>query len=122
MLRQLMVAAVPAARDAPTDALIQDVVAHAPMRFHAALRAATWFLWWLGPLVASGLPAPFGLLPSRRRERVLERLASSRTYLLREMPTIVKMLACFAWGAMPAAQRRVGIATPDDALPLWARS
>ena len=122
MLRQLMVAAVPAAGDAPADALVQDVVAHAPMRFHAALRAATWFLWWLGPFVASALPVPFGLLTSRRRERVLERLASSRTYLLREMPTIVKMLACFAWGAMPAAQRRVGMATPDDALPLWARS
>jgi len=56
-------------------------------------RAAVWALW-LVPLLSTG--STFGGLAPGRADALVQQWYSSRRYLLRQMVTVVKMVACFA--------------------------
>jgi hypothetical protein len=60
-----------------------------------------WALWLL-PLLSTG--RTLGGLDGSRADALVQRWYSSRRYLLRQMVTVVKMVACFAHFG-PAAGR-----------------
>ena len=108
------------ARDVPLEGLIDDLFEVAPGQFSLGLRAATWVVTLFGPLLAGRLRT-FGGLSREDRAAVLARLSTSRFYVLREIPMLLKMVACLGWGGMPEVQRRVGLEVVDETPPAWAR-
>ena len=68
----------------------------APELLRFGFRASVWALTWAPPLLL-GKPKTFGQLKPADRDRVLERVARSRFYLIRQLPLTVKLLACFAY-------------------------
>ena len=66
----------------------------APPVLRFGLRVAVWSLTW-GALFAAG--RPFHRLEPARQDRLLERAAGSRWYLVRQLVTTLKLIACFAW-------------------------
>lgn len=106
------------ARDVPLDRFIPLLMRRAPFQFALGLRAALWLVL-LCPLLVIGRPRTFLGLSAGDRLRVLERLAASRSYALRELPNLLKMAACLGWGSHPAVRAQIGVAAPGDAPPAW---
>lgn len=108
------------ARDVPMEQFADDLALYAPTHFNAGLRASLWLLVLLLPLVVLGRLATFsGLAPDERLE-LLERLGRSDVYLLRELPTLFKTIACLGFCGLPEVQQSIGIAPTDDEPPPWA--
>ena len=74
-----------------------------------------------GPLLAGRLRSFAGLSVTERGE-VLESLAHSRLYLLREIPMLLKMVASLGYLGVPQVQRELGVPSVDREPPEWARS
>ena len=108
------------AADVPLEGLITDLGSHAPFDFMLGLRAATWVVTLFGPLLVGRLRR-FGSLPVSERGEVLEGLAHSRLYLLREIPMLLKMVASLGYVGMPDVQRELGLSVVDSQPPSWAR-
>ncbi len=68
----------------------------APAMVRLGLRASVWLLAF-SPLFLIGSLRLFPGLDPARRDRVLRRAADSRLYLLRQLVTTVKALACLAY-------------------------
>jgi hypothetical protein len=107
------------ARDVPHANLVGELCRYAPGQFLLGLRAAVW-LAYLSPLLSA--LRTFGGLDPARRVRHLERLADSRLYVLREVPMLLKMVACLAYGALPEVQSRIGLPPASEGPPDWMRS
>ncbi len=71
------------------------------------LRAATWLLVLLGPLLWLGRPRLFTALGDADRDELLLRVAASRSYLVRQMATTLKAIACFAYLREPSVRAAV---------------
>lgn len=108
------------ARDVPFVRFFEDAERHAPFDFMLGLRASFWVIW-LCPLLAIGRLRTFGGLSARDRLRVLHWLQTRRTYFLREVPNIVKTVACLAYCGLPPIQSAIGIERVDATPPSWAR-
>lgn len=104
------------ARHAPHHRLVEELGRYAPGHFLLGLRAAVW-LAYLSPLPWA--LRTFGGLDTTRRVRHLERLAGSRLYILREVPMLLKMVACLAYGALPEVQAHIGLPPAGEAPPGW---
>jgi hypothetical protein len=104
------------AANVPFPRLVDELFRYAPGQFLLGLRAALWVAY-LSPLLWT-LRTLGGLAPERR-VRHLERLAGSRVYFLREIPMLLKMVACLAYGAVPEVQSRVGLPPADEPPPAW---
>lgn len=109
---------LPGARDLPLDRFLDAVLQRAPFRFALGLRAALWMVL-LCPLLVIGRPRTFLGLSVVDRERVLTRLGQSRLYAVRELPNLLKMVACLGWGSHPEVRRRIGLAAASDRPPAW---
>lgn len=107
------------ARDVPHSRLVEELGRYAPGHFLLGLRAAVW-LAYLSPLIWT--LRTFGGLDAPRRVRHLERLAGSGIYMLREVPMLLKMVACLAYGALPEVQTRIGLPPADEPPPSWIRT
>lgn len=68
----------------------------APELLRFGFRAAVWALTFSPPVVL-GRPCTFEGLEPEDRDRLLERISSSRFYMLRQLPLTVKLLSCFAY-------------------------
>ena len=108
------------AADVPLEGLIAELEQHAPFDFMVGVRAATWVVTLLGPPLV-GRAARFGALTVEQRGAVLEELAHSRLYVLREIPMLLKMVASLGYVGMPEVQRELGLAAVDSQPPSWAR-
>ena len=108
------------ARDVPLDRFLDDLVEHAPLHFVAGLRGASWLLV-LAPLFVLGTLRGFPSLDSAERLRILERLRESSLYLIREIPLLLKTVACLGYCGLPEVQRGLGILPIDATPPEWAR-
>lgn len=106
------------ARDVPMDRFLAAVMRRAPLQFALGLRVALWLVL-LCPLLVIGRPRTFLGLSAADRARVLERLAASRSYAVRELPNLLKMVACLGWGSHPDVRRQVGVSAPGDRPPAW---
>lgn len=76
----------------------------APPLLRIGFRLAVLALTWL-PVMLHG--RPFHRLPPDDQDRFLTRMAVSRSYVLRQLVTVVKLIACFAYGFDPAIQRAI---------------
>lgn len=108
----------PGARDVPLDRFLPVLMQRAPFQFAIGLRAALWLVL-LCPLFIIGRPRTFLGLSREERTRVLDRLAASGVYALRELPNLLKMAACLGWGSHPAVRAHIGVAAPGDLPPAW---
>lgn len=106
------------AKDVPSDVLVADLYRAAPGHFTLGLRAAIWLAYW-SPVVRR--LRSFGRLSREERVRHLKWLAGSRFYLLREAPTLLKMVATLAFGALPEVQTRIGLPPANEEPPEWLR-
>lgn len=86
----------------------------APPLLRLGLRFAVWVLTW-APLLLIGRAHSFRRLAGPEQDRVLERAASSRFYLLRQLVMMLKAMACFAYFRVPTARRR--FAPNDEVQP-----
>ena len=68
----------------------------APDLLRFGFRASVWAIT-MSPLVLIGRPKTFGRLAPQQQDRVLEKVARSRFYLVRQLPLTVKLMACFAY-------------------------
>lgn len=107
------------ARDLPMERFVEDLLLRAPASAGLALRACLWVVT-LSPL-AHGRLRLFGSLSLEERVSILAALERSRLHLLREVPVLLKTLACLGYCGVPAVQRQVGIQPLPDAPPRWAR-
>jgi hypothetical protein len=107
------------ASDAPMACYVDDLLRHAPAHFGWGLRACTWLVW-LCPLLVLGRARTFLGLSRTDRARLLDRLAESPVYLIRELPLLFKTVACLGFCGLPAVQRGLGIPLVHDVTPDWA--
>lgn len=108
------------ARDLPMGRYADDLVATAPPRVALGYRAAAWIVVLLGPLL-TGRPGRFTRMDSEARAGVLARLEKSSVYVLRELPTLFKMLVVLGYCGAPQVQEALGITERDDTPPEWMR-
>lgn len=80
----------------PTDDFWREVEHAAPLLLRIGLRGAVLAISLCPPIVVGRL-ATFDHLPRHEQERVVERLAGSRFFLVRQLPTTLKLMACFAY-------------------------
>jgi len=78
--------------------------ASAPRLLRAGFRLAVIALTWL-PLARHG--RPFHRLPADARDAFLTTSAASRSYLLRQLVTVVKLIACFGYCFDVGIQRAI---------------
>jgi hypothetical protein len=107
------------ARDVPMQRFVDDLLLRAPALAAIGLRASLWVVT-LAPL-ARGRPRLFGSLAAEERVALLEALGRSQIHLLREVPVLLKTLACLGYCGVPEVQRQVGIAPAPSAPPRWTR-
>lgn len=112
--------ALPGADTLPMASYAADLVASAPARTAFGFRAAAWIIVLLGALL-SGRLRPFLTLPRDEQAAVLSSLARSPVYLIRELPTLMKVLATMGWAGVPDIQRQLGVTRVDTTPPHWAR-
>ena len=102
----------------PTDALpgiaetdltgfVRQLRREAPLLMRLGLWLATWF-FIVTPLFTVFIPLPAFLLPSRLLAKHTERLFSSRSYIVRQLVYLLKMLGALCWGQDPEVRRRFG--------------
>lgn len=106
-------APLPGFAELDTTAFWAEVDRAAPPLLRLGLRVAVWVLTWL-PIVLVGRLRTFPRLSAPEQDQLLCRAAASRWYLLRQLVTLLKALACFAYFREPAVRGRFG---PNDAPP-----
>ena len=92
--------------------MFAEMVRYTPFFTGLSLRAAIWFIEILGPLLAAGKLRRFSRLETAARERVLANMYQSKIYFFRQMVLLVKMTACFGWGADPETRKGIGVTEP----------
>jgi hypothetical protein len=98
---------------------IEALFREAPRDFALGLRACTWLLALAPPFACRRL-CTFAGLPLPERAVLLERLAASERYLVRELPLLFKAAACLGACGLPDVQRAIGIHPTDATPPAWA--
>ncbi len=108
------------AADVPMMRFVDDLWRVSSWRLRAAVRLALWVVA-LSPMVALGRARTFARLGPGERLACLRRLASSRVYLVRELPIVLKGIACLGYCGLPEVQKTIGIHGVDAEPPAWAR-
>lgn len=108
------------ASDFPLDRLLLDLSERAPRRFMLGLRIALCLVVWSPVLVIRRLRR-FQGLASKDRLLVIQRLAGSRVYLVRELMTLLKMIACLGFCGMPVIQSQIGNDRVHPTPPDWSQ-
>lgn len=109
----LMAAMIPAAPphgglgSVPLEGFWASYQLAAPPLLRFGLRATVVLLTVLAPLLLLGKPHLFPSLSPDNRDRLLERAASSRFYLVRQLVMTLKVLATFAFLRDPATRAAV---------------
>lgn len=109
------------AADLPLERFIDDLLAHAPLKFLLGLRACLWVVS-LAPCVVLGRLRLFHQLGDEEQLQLLTRFKDSDAYLVREMPLLFKMVGCLAYGGHPRIQARLALEPRDETPPDWART
>ncbi len=107
------------AREVPLDSFLDELLSCAPTRVRVGARVCIWLLTF-APLFVIGRLALFPSLAPEDRLSLLEKLRASDVYLVRELPTLFKMLGALGFAGMPAVQRKLGLAVRDSEPPEWA--
>ncbi|MCK6549094.1 hypothetical protein L6R52_24840 [Myxococcota bacterium] len=96
------------------DQFLDALFTAAPPLLRFGVRAATWALT-LGPPVFLGRISTFGGLSEEERDRMLVRVATSRSYLARQLAITLKLVASF--GYLRAPEVRATFPSLSDEVP-----
>lgn len=109
----------PDATALPLDRFIDDFFAHTPPGSSVGVRLAALII-----CLASWLLAGRSFLRSTRAQQqaLLARMASSRVYIVRELPTLMKLTAFMAWGGDPRVHAHVHVPLHDGRPAAWLES
>lgn len=102
----------------PMHGMLDDLIAHAPLKFLLGLRAATWVLTWMAPFTI-GRFASFSKLSPLEQMKSLEKLQASPVYVLRELPLLLKTIGCLGYCGLPQVKARLAIEPRDSSPPEW---
>ena len=102
------------ADDLPMLAYFSDLMARSPLRFLLGFHAAIWIVG-LAPLFMLRRLRTFAGLPQSEGSALLDRMAHSDVYIVRELPTLLKMIVCLGYAGHPKVLDAVGI--PNDGVP-----
>ena len=108
----------PAPSDVPLEVFFRDLERSAPSDFNLGLRVAVWVVMLAPPFTVRRM-RPFTSLDSAERLAVVERLAASKVYLLREIPLLLKMVGCLGYCGVPEVQSGLGIPLSTREPPAW---
>jgi hypothetical protein len=108
------------AKDVPMNAFLDDLLVHSPGRITLGFRLAIWFLIW-SPILFLRSFRRFTGLSESARVQWLRRLERSRFYVIRELPVVIKTVACLGYCGLPTVQEQIGIHPVDSRPPTWAR-
>lgn len=96
-------------------------LARAPFDAGIGVRAAIWIITF-GTIFWRLKLRTFGRLPLEERVQFLHTLAQSDIYVLREIPTLVKTVGCFALFSEKHTHIALGSQTHSGRPPLWLES
>jgi hypothetical protein len=108
------------AADVPLGAFIDDLLERAPIQSVLGLRAGVW-LMMMAPWFVLRRPRTFLKLTAHERAALLDRLRRSDVYVIREIPTLFKIVACLGYCGLPSVQQDLGMVPLDATPPAWAR-
>lgn len=106
------------AADMPLVPFAERWLLEAPADVRVGFRVALRVLAWAPLLTLSGI-RPLRALEPDARIAVLERLSRHRLYLLRELPLLVKTVACTGYCAHPAVREGIGLPDHVEGPPRW---
>ncbi|MCC6213847.1 MAG: hypothetical protein IT376_03195 [Polyangiaceae bacterium] len=108
------------AADVPARAFVDDLLVSAPLEFVLGLRGCVWVLMLCPVFCGARFTTFLGLTPAERL-RVLSALRESPSYVVRELPLLLKMVACLAVCGLPEVQGSLDLEPRDATLPEWAQ-
>jgi len=97
--------------------ILDEMVQYTPFITAFGLRAAVWLIEIFGPLLFAGRFRRFSKLDPSSREEVLDKMYKSKIYLIRQLVLLIKMTACFGWGAHPEVRKALG----DEGEPKFVK-
>ena len=97
-----------------TDAakIFEEMVLYLPAGTAAGLRASIFFIELMGPMLGLGRMARFSGLGQDDREACLSGLSKSDVYFVRQMPFLLKSVACMGWGGDERVREALGLNLP----------
>jgi hypothetical protein len=107
------------AADVPMGRFVDDLLADSSLEFVAGLRLCLWMMM-LAPLVVLRRLRTFLGIDPAQQAAVLERLRTSDVYVFREVPMLLKTIACLGFFGLPQVQGAIGLNPIDTTPPSWA--
>jgi hypothetical protein len=101
--------------DTGLDDFYRDFKANGNIKLRVTFSVAMFAALWIAPLLARKLP-PLSRLDREAREEALDRLYSSRIYLLRQLFFFLKLIASLCYGADDEVRKVVGFWQPGMSL------
>ncbi len=98
---------LPGVADTDLKGFLRDLHANAPMTMRLGIWVGT-IIFMVTPLFTVFLPLPAFALRGRLLERHTSRLLDSRSYILRQLVYLLKMVGGLCWGEHPEVRRRFG--------------
>lgn len=100
----------------PLARFVDDFFAHTPPGSSIGVRLATWII-----CVASWLLTARSFLHSTRAQQaaLLTRMSRSRVYIVRELPTLMKLTAFLAWGGDARVHALLDVPLHDGRSAAW---
>lgn len=98
--------ALPGLDDVDTSEFWAEYERSAPPFLRFGFRASVWALTFAPPALL-GRPRTFDQLSPEDRDRLLDKVAHCRFYLVRQLPLTIKLMACFAYLRDEHVRRRV---------------
>ena len=106
--------ALPGVSETDLRPFLKDLKANAPPLMRIGLMAAT-IVFMITPILTVYLPVPAFFLRGKLLERHASKLLSHRSYVLRQIVYLLKMVGGLCWGEHPEARKRLGRpALPPD--------
>lgn len=108
------------AGEAPMDRFVDEFFGSAPLGPCLGLRLGLWIFIFAAIFWRLKL-RPFPRLRPEDQTRYLDAMASSRVYLVRELPGLFKLVACLGYCGLHEVQRAIGVTRVYAEPPDWAR-
>jgi hypothetical protein len=106
------------AADLPMLRFLDDAEARSPFEYLLGVRVALWVAM-ASPWLLLYSWRPWSWLDATGRLEALRRLQHHRIYALRELPSLLKTVACLGYCGVPSVQAAIGVQRVDATEPSW---
>lgn len=105
----------------PMGRYADELVQRAPARVAFGFRGAALLIVLFGAALA-GRWKPFLWLTQPQQAQVLDAMTHHNLYLVRELPTLMKVLATMGYAGAPHIQQQLGVVRVDETPPSWMQT